>query len=70
MLLMDALSQAGGITSKGVCELAIFVAFVLEYGQRKSESGELATIIAAWQEEVERSGGSRCAFDVLVGRSG
>jgi hypothetical protein len=34
--------------------MAIFVAFVLEYGQRKSESGELATIIAAWQEEVER----------------
>jgi hypothetical protein len=34
--------------------MAIFLAFVLEYGQRKRESGELATIIAAWQEEVER----------------
>ena len=34
--------------------MAIFLAFVLEYGQRKRESGELATIIAAWQEEVQR----------------
>jgi hypothetical protein len=34
--------------------MAIFLAFVLEYGHRKRESGKLATIIAAWQEEVER----------------
>jgi hypothetical protein len=34
--------------------MATFLAFVLEYGQRKKEAGELATIMAAWQEEVER----------------